>query len=440
MLDVKYIKENKDYVIDSVKKKHLDNEVDVNKILELDTQYIALLQKVEIHRNLRNELSQNISKLSGDARDKQIQEASRVKEELKDMEQEMTDLKMHLNQLLLKVPNVIAEDVPYGKDESENVVLRSWGTPTKFDFEPKDHVALGESLDLIDIETSAKVSGSRFNYLKNEAVLLQFALINYVFEILTDEKVIKKLAGDAGLENFKTFTPILPPVLVNADVAKKMDRYDPIEDRYYYDEDDILLVGSAEHTLGPMYMDQVLNEQDLPIRLIGYSTAFRREAGSYGRDTTGIFRRHQFDKLEMEIFSTKETGQLEQDFIVAIQEHILQGLEIPYQVMMLCTGDMGKPDYRQIDINSWMPGYDAYRETHTSDYMTDFQSRRLNTRYKDSDGNHSYVYMNDATALALGRILIAILENYQNKDGSVSVPKVLQKYTGFKKITKKENN
>ena len=199
-----------------------------------------------------------------------------------------------------------------------------------------------------------------------------------------------------------------------------------------------MFVGSAEHSLGPMFMNEVIDEKDLPLRYIGYSTAFRREAGSYGKDTRGILRSHQFDKLEMEIFSTPETGEKEQDLIVAIQEHLVSELKIPYQVVAICTGDMGKPDYRQIDIECWIPGQEKYRETHTSDYMTDFQARRLGTKFRRKDGKADLVHMNDATAFAIGRILIAILENYQQVDGSVLVPEVLKKYMprGIDKIEK----
>lgn len=434
MLDIKFIRNNTDKVKKAVADKQLNEKVNIDELLSVDSEYTSLLHKVETHRNLRNELSNTISKITGDARDKKIEEATVVKEELLKMEEELEKIKTELDLLLVEVPNIISEEVPYGKDEEENVVLRSWGKPKEFKFTPKDHVELGEALDLIDIETSAKVSGSRFNYLKNEAVLLQFAIINFVFEVLGNEKIIKKLAEQVGLESYKTYIPVLPPVIVRGEVAKKMDRFDPIEDRYYYPEDDQMFVGSAEHSLGPIFMDKVLDKSELPIRMIGYSTAFRREAGTYGKDTRGILRRHQFDKLEMEVFSTEEDGVKEQDLIIAIQEYLIQQLEIPYEVMILCTGDMGKADYRQIDINCWMPGQNNYRETHTSDYMTDFQARRLNTRYKDTDGNIKYVHMNDATAFAIGRILIAIMENYQNEDGSISVPKVLQKYLSFNVI------
>lgn len=205
-------------------------------------------------------------------------------------------------------------------------------------------------------------------------------------------------------------------------------------ERYKIESDNQYLIGSAEHTLGPMHMNETLNEKDLPLRYFAYTPAFRREAGSYGKDTKGILRQHQFDKIEMESFTTPENGLKEQDFIIEIQENLMQSLEIPYQVVSICTGDMGGPDFRQVDIESWMPGQNKYRETHTSDYMTDYQSRRLNTKVKI--GNKiEFVHMNDATAFAMGRTIIAILENYQNEDGSVNIPKVLQKWMGKEKIS-----
>ena len=222
--------------------------------------------------------------------------------------------------------------------------------------------------------------------------------------------------------------------MIKPDIFAKMARLEPKDERYYIQSDDVYLVGSAEHALGPMHMDETILEQDLPLRYAGYSTAFRREAGSYGKDTKGILRMHQFDKIEMESFSKPEDSIMEQDFFVAIQEYLLKQLEIPYQVMMICTGDMGGPDARQIDIECWMPGQNKYRETHTADLMTDYQARRLNTKLKRKDGKNEFVHMNDATVFAIGRTLIAILENNQQKDGSVKVPKVLHKYTGFKAI------
>ncbi len=267
---------------------------------------------------------------------------------------------------------------------------------------------------------------------------MQFAIIQLVFSVLTDEKTIAKVAKQAGLEvSSKPFVPVVPPVMIKPDVMARMGRLEPKEERYHVTGDDLYLVGSAEHTLGPIYMDQFIAAAELPIRLIGYSTAFRREAGSYGKDMKGILRLHQFDKLEMEVFSKPEQGQDEQLLIIALQEHIWQMLALPYRVVEISTGDMGAPDYRQIDIETWLPGQNKYRETGTSDYMTDFQSRRLNIKTKDAQGKSQLVHMNDATAAAIGRTLIAIMENYQQTDGSIKIPKALQPYMFGKKAIKK---
>ncbi|PIP86682.1 serine--tRNA ligase [Candidatus Campbellbacteria bacterium CG11_big_fil_rev_8_21_14_0_20_44_21] len=428
MLDIKFIRENASLVKESARKKRVS--VDINRLLELDEERKSLLRLVDEKRSLQNKAGEKIALADSAEKEKMLKEMADLKSELQKEEAKLKEVLKEWQSLLLSVPNVIADDVPEGRNERENKVVRKWGEKPKLAFKVKDHVDLGLRHDLIDIETSNKVSGSRFNYLKNEAVLIQMGLMDFVFKTLGDAKIIEKLALDVGSSSGKTYTPVLPPVFVKAEVAKKMDRFDPIEDRYFFEKDDALLVGSAEHTLGPMHMDSILEEKDLPKRYIGYSTAFRREAGTYGKDTRGILRRHQFDKLEMESFSLPEEGQSEQDLIIAVQEYLLRALQIPYQVVLLCSGDMGKPDFRQIDIESWMPGEDAYRETHTSDYMTDFQARRLNTKYRKKDGETGFVHMNDATAIAVGRILIAIIENNQNEDGSINVPKILVPYVG----------
>jgi len=253
-----------------------------------------------------------------------------------------------------------------------------------------------------------------------------------------NEKVLKKIANsvERGYSP-KPFIPVFPPVLIRPEVFTKMARLSHADkdERYYLEKDDLYLIGSAEHTLGAMHMDETLREECLPLRYIGFSTSFRREAGSYGKDTRGIIRVHQFDKLEMESFTLAENSLKEQNFIVAIQEYLMQQLGLSYQVIMICAGDMGGPDARQIDINAWMPGEGRYRETHTSDMMTDYQTRRLATKVRRKNGATDLAHTNDATAFAIGRMLVAIIENYQTKDGKITVPKVLQKYVGKKVIS-----
>jgi seryl-tRNA synthetase len=296
-------------------------------------------------------------------------------------------------------------------------------------------MALGLKLGIIDNERAAKVSGARFTYIKGALAQLQLGLMQFVFNSLTNESFVKELAAKAGV-SAKAFAPIFPPVMIKPEPYTRMARLSPEtkDERYHMPADDLYLIGSAEHTLGSMYMDEVIPEEQLPIRYIGYSTSFRREAGAAGKDTHGILRMHQFDKLEMESFTTPETSIAEQNFFVSIQEALTQQLGIPYRVVYNCAGDTGTPDARQFDIEMWMPGQQAYRETHSADLMTDFQSRRLGTKYRltaDPLTTH-FVHMNDATAFAIGRTLIAILENFQTKEGTVRVPKVLQPYLGGK--------
>lgn len=431
VLDVKTIRENPEKVKKSIRERGLPDEADVDKIVEFDARRRAILQDVEALRGERNDLNMQVVKaaIADKARLLSNSRVADLKRELSEKELELSQIDAYLDGLLLKLPNLIHDDVPMGKDESANQLLRQWGKATRTPFTPKDHLVLGEALDIIDTKKAAEVSGSGFAYLKNEAVQLQFALIQLVLTTLADQKVISELAEKVGNPSDKVFTPIIPPVMIKEEVMKKMDRFDPVEERYYFPNDKQLLVGSAEHTMGPYHMDETLPERDLPLRYVGYSTSFRREAGSYGKDVKGIFRLHQFDKLEMETFCLPENGEAEQELLVAIQEYLLQQLEIPYQVVVMCTGDMGNPDYRQIDVDSWTPSQERYRELMTSDYMTDYQSRRLNTRYTGKGGK-GFVHMNDATAIAVGRTLVAILENNQQKDGSVKVPEVLRPYVG----------
>ena len=438
MLDIKYIRENVEQVKNAIQNKNLAGKVDLRELLRLDQEVKDLTLVLDDLRQQKNQIDTEMKKSPDQTtRQKLIDDGAQLKPKIKATEDKLNALKTQLDDLLLKLPNVTSPRMPIGKDESENVVVRKFGEPTKFDFKPKDHVDLGKSLKLMDVEKSGEISGSRFYYLMNEAVLMQFGLVQLVFETLTNPKIVGEIAKEVGNPYAKPFIPVVPPVMMKPEIMKRMDRLDPIDERYQLKNDDLILVGSAEHTLGPLHMNEIIEEKDLPIRYIGYSTAFRREAGSHGKDVRGILRVHQFDKLEMETYVPVEYGEAEQDLIVGLQEYLVQQLKIPYQVIQICTGDSGKPDYNQYDIECWIPSQNRYRETHTSDYMTDFQSRRLNIKYKTNTGEKKFVYMNDATAFAIGRILIAILENYQQADGSVVVPEVLRKYVGKDLITAK---
>lgn len=431
MLDIELIRDNPEKVKEGVAKKNTDPKL-VDDFLALDKRWRDLVKQIDDSRSKLNKLN------TGKKPEPEVlEEIKKIKEEIKVTEQRLPEIEKERELVLYKLPNLPDEEVPVGKDASTNKVVRKWHDPRKFDFKPLDHVELGEKLGMIDTETAGEVSGSRFAYLKGAAVTLEFAIIQYVMSTLTNEKILKKIAAKIDKKYpTKPFVPVLPPVMIKPEVFKKMARLDPgqEEERYHLPKDDLYLVGSAEHTLGPMFMGETIAEEKLPLRYIGFSTSFRREAGSYGKDVKGILRLHQFDKLEIESFTTPEMARQEQDFIVAIQEYLVQGLELPYQLIMNSTGDMGGPDARQFDIEVWLPGQNQYRETHTSDMMTDYQSRRLGMKVRRSDGKTEFVHMNDATAFAIGRILIAIIENYQNKDGSVTIPKVLQRYCNFKKI------
>ncbi len=407
----------------------------VKDFLALDTARRALVTEVDPMRAERNRVSKDIATMKGEEKTKAIATMKALGDELKVKEEKLVAVEADWLAMQLKLPNVPLPEVPVGLSEEENVVIRTVGEPPKFDFPVRDHVALGKHLDIIDVEQAAIVSGARFAYLKGDAVRLQMALIQLTFDLLGDEKTVAAVAKQAGLNvSTRPFVPVLPPVIMQREVMDRMDRLQPEDQRYLLPEDGQVLVGSAEHTLGPYYMEKTIPAEQLPVRFIGYSTAFRREAGTYGKDMGGILRVHQFDKLEMESFAAADTGPDEQKLIVALQEHLVQQLEVPYRVIQKCTYDIGKPNANGIDIDCWMPAQNTYRETHTSDYMTDFQARRLGTFYKDAQGTRKLVHMNDATAFAIGRALIAILENHQNEDGSVNIPKALQKYMNGQKV------
>ncbi len=429
MLDIQFIRSNKETLAKVAKDKGL--AFDVEALLAKDQERIALLQEIEELKSLKNDINDLIQQAKTDEeRAEIIAKGKEIKVKLDEKEPLFVAVKGEYDVLMATVPNIVSPDTPIGKDESENVVMRQVGEKPKFEFQPKEHFQIGEALGIIDTERAAKVSGSRFAYLKGDLVLLEFALMQLAFSVLTNRETLDSIIKKNNLSISATpFIPVIPPVFIKPEPFEKMARIEPKEERYYMPEDNLYLIGSAEHTLGAMHMDEVFQESELPVRYIGFSTAFRREAGSYGKDMKGILRVHQFDKSEMESFTVPEQSLEEQNFFVAIQEHLVQALGIPYQVVQICTGDMGAPDARQIDIECWLPGQNRYRETHTSDLMTDYQARRLNTRVKRGNGETQFVHMNDATVFA-GRTMIAILENYQRADGSVVVPEVLRPFVG----------
>ncbi|HSX46628.1 MAG TPA: serine--tRNA ligase [Patescibacteria group bacterium] len=427
MLDIQFIRDNAELVQEKSRQKGYD--VKVTDLLKLDEERRNLQGKIESLRAERNQIADALK--GGNPSEDQIKRGREVKEQVAQAEALLDPVEASFLALLKKVPNMPLDDVPVGASEDENVVAKTVGEPTQFDFEPKHDYQLGEAKDLIDKERAAKVAGSRFAYIKGDLVRLQFAIIQFVLQELGDEAVIKRLVEENNLQlSTKPFTPVLPPALLRTEPYVASARLDAEEVTYKIEQDDLWLNASAEHTLCTMYWNEILPEEALPIRYIGYSTSFRREAGSYGKDVEGIFRMHQFDKLEMEVFSTSESGLDEHKLMVAIQEYLMQQLQLPYQLIKKCTADIGKPNATGVDINCWFPGQQQYRETHTADYMTDFQARDLKIRARRTSGELDPVHTNDATAFALGRILKAIIENYQNQDGSIRVPTVLKSFMG----------
>lgn len=426
MLDLNYIRQNQNKVRWAIETKKV--KVDFDRFLALDKKRHDLQVQIDTLRAERNRVAQEQNR----------QQGVHIKEKLQTLEVTLDPLDKEFQELYKRIPNIPSEDTPIGKGEEENRVLRRVGTLRSFSFLPKEHWVLGEELGIIDSGTASQVSGARFAYLKGDLVLLQYALTQLVLKTLTSKEELRLIAKKSGIVDVSTkpFIPVVPPVFVRPEVMDGMARLEPREERYHLPQDDMYLIGSAEHTLGPLHMQQVVPEEQLPLRYVGVAPAFRREAGSYGKDMKGILRLHQFDKLEMESFTSADESIKEQEFLVAIQEYFLQLLELPYQVVSICTGDMGAPDFRQIDIETWMPGQNRYRETNTSDLMSDYQARRLQIKTKRTSGATEFVHMNDATAFAIGRTLIAIMENYQEEDGSITIPTVLRGYTGKDRIVK----
>lgn len=430
MLDIRFVRENAEKVKEAARQKKYD--VDVDRTLELDEQRRELQRKADELRQRRNEIANAMK--GGRPEQSLIDEGKTIKTELSEVEERLRVVEDEALQLLKKIPNMPLAEVPIGASEDENVVAKVVGEPTSFDFEPKNHAEIAEAKGWIDKERAAKVAGSRFAYLKGDIVKLQLALQQFTIDTLTDSDVLRNIAERAELPvSAKPFTPVLPPLMIKTELYDAMDRLEPRDDRYKIEGEELWLQGSAEHVLGSMHAEEIFDAKDLPIRYLGYASSFRKEAGTYGKDMEGIIRMHQFDKLEMESFVTPDQGLNEHLFFVAIQEYLLEQLGLPYRVLMKCTADIGKPNARGVDMEVWLPGQGKYRETHTADYMTDYQARRLQTRYRAENGVE-LIHTNDATAFALGRTMVAIIENYQTLEGDVQVPEALGPYLGSRTV------
>ena len=430
MLDIRFIRENAERVQEAAGQKGY--QVDIAQLIKLDDKRREALSAAEVLRKERNEISSHMK--GGKPSKELVERGKQLKVKLAEVEERLRSLEEEFIQLLKKVPNMPLADVPIGATEDENVVVKTVGTPPVFSFAPKNHAEIGEARGWIDKERAAKVAGSRFAYVKGDLALLWFALLNFAFSVVTNEDTLRKIIDENNLDvSSKPFTPVLPPAVARTDAYDATARLNKEEQTYKLADDDLWLNASAEHTMAPMYLGEILDEAALPIRYIGYTTAFRREAGTYGKDMEGIFRLHQFNKLEMESFTTGETSLQEHLLMVAIQEHLMQQLELPYRVVLKCTADIGGPNARGVDIDTWLPGQGKYRETHTADLITDYQARRMQTRVRRTGGDVEMAHTNDATAFS-ERPMIAILENYQNEDGTIRVPKVLQPFMGGRKV------
>ncbi len=430
MLDIQFIRENPELVKEKSAQKNA--KVDIDELIKQDETRRALLQDIEKLRAERNELNSNNKGQKPD--EATIEKGKRLREKIEKIESDLRDAEESYNQLLLSVPNMPLDDVPVGKSEEENKIMATVGEKPEFGFQPKTHAEIGLSKSWIGKERAAKVAGSRFVYIKGDLAKLEFALIQFGIDKLTDEGFIKQVIEESNLKiSSKPFTFVLPPAMARTEVYEATARLDKEETTYKLADDDVWLNASAEHTLVPMHMGETLSMDNLPARYLGYTTAFRREAGSYGKDIEGIIRLHQFNKLEMESFTTAEDGLSEHILLTMLQRKLMEELKIPYQLIQKCTADIGGPNASGWDIDCWMAGQNRYVETHTSDYMTDYQARRLKTRYKSEAGNTKFIHTNDATAFS-ERPLIAIIENYQTKDGDVVVPEMLRPYMGGKKI------
>jgi seryl-tRNA synthetase len=430
MLDIQFIRDNPEKVKEAAKNKNI--AVDVDKLLTLDQKRRELLQDVEKLRHERNETSAQMK--NGQPSPELIAEGRRIKEVLSELEAALAPVEEQFLELLKAVPNIPLDSVPVGSTEEENVIVRQVGEKPNFNFDIKNHAEIAQAKDWIDKERAVKIAGTRFVYTKGDLVLLEFALWQYGFSVVTNESILQKIIDEAELKvSAKPYVPVIPPAVAKKEVFEATGRLNKEEQTYKIEDEDLWLNASAEHTISPMYMNEIIPEDQLPIRYVGYTTAFRREAGTYGKDTEGLFRLHQFNKLEMESFTDAGSSLDEHLLQVAIQEYLMQQLELPYQVLEKCTADIGRPNAKGVDIEAWLPSQETYRETHTADYITDYQARAMKTRVRKADGSIELVHTNDATAFSQ-RPLIAIIENFQQEDGSVKVPKVLQPFMGGKEV------
>jgi seryl-tRNA synthetase len=426
VIDVALLRTDPEALTASLRRRHLD--IDVTALAALDERRREVRVAAERMRADQKQSGKRIAELSGVEKEAAIAEAGRLAEEYRDTLADADRLDSEFNEVWVTLPNPAHESVPVGHGEEDNVEISRWGEIPEFGFEPRDHLELGEALGMIDVERGAKVSGSRFAYLKGMAVRLELALVQYGLDLLTPHG----------------FVPVSPPVLVREEGVFGTGFFPGAREQVYaagvwdgegtVEPDDLFLIGTAEIPLAAYHADEILPVEDLPVRYVGFSTCFRREAGTYGKDMRGIFRVHQFDKLEMFSFVHPDRSWEEHEFLLEREEELVRGLEIPYRVVTVCTGDLGDPAAKKYDIEAWLPGQQAFRELTSCSNTTDFQARRLRIRTRTDDGTR-LVHTLNGTGIAVGRTLIALLETHQQADGSVVVPEALRPYAGADLLT-----
>jgi len=426
MLDINLIRKNPEIVRNDLLKRGATEKIELlEEVIRLDGEWRNLQTEISKLRHERNVATSEIAVLKKQGKDvtEKIQLSERLTEQIRSIEKDVESHEERIKGILLRLPNILHETVPLGASEEDNVVIKKWGGIRKFDFPPMDHIDLGLKLDILDMERAAKISGARFFYLKRQAVLLEMALINFAIEEVSR----------------KGFVPVEPPFLMRREPYEGVTDLADFEEMLYKIEgEDLYLIATSEHPMAAMFMDEVLLEPDLPLRYVGVSPCYRKEAGAHGKDTKGIFRTHQFNKVEQFVFCKPEESWAEHEKLLENAESILKLLELPYRVTNVCTGDIGTVAAKKYDIEAWMPSQNQYREVVSCSNCTDYQARRLNVRYREVEGRapKGFVHTLNATAVATGRMMVAILENYQEKDGSVSIPDVLQPYMkGLRRIS-----
>ncbi|MCL2763060.1 MAG: serine--tRNA ligase [Treponema sp.] len=424
MLDYKFIVEHMDAVEANIASRCMQADARaVARLYARRTELVTALQSLQQKRNTNAAAMKG--KLEADQRNALIEEGKKLKEDIAQAETELTAVEQELDTEARKIPNMVHPDAPIGREDNDNREVKRHGDPPRFSFEPADHVQLGQKLDIIDFDSATKVSGTKFYYLKNEGVYLELALVRYALDILQK----------------KGFTPFITPDVARTEILEGIG-FNPRgaeSNVYTLEGEDACLVGTAEITLGGYYSDKILAKEKMPIRMAGLSHCFRREAGAAGQFSKGLYRVHQFTKLEMFVYCLPEESGMFHEELRAIEEEIFAGLDIPFRVVDTCTGDLGAPAYRKWDLEAWMPGRNGgeWGEVTSTSNCTDYQARRLNIRYKDDDGKNKFVHMLNGTAIAVSRAIIAILENFQQEDGSVTIPRALVPYCGFDVIRNK---